>query len=169
MDKSELGNLPPLLPCWPRTQQHLLNCWYASQSEASRNSSQSSDRMRTSSLTLSGFLAILAGTFALPLSKENITFTLGGLGEITGVVGRTMVNPSSAPYSNTSIYKFRNIPYAKPFLRFQQVETSRLSNQPSNNAQICPFWFVVRLGHNTKHKSLNSAFLKSKNLKESAE
>ena len=66
---------------------------------------------------------LLGGTFALPLTKENITFTLAGLGDITGVVGRTMVEPKSAPYSNTSIYKFRNIPYAKPFLRFQQVVT----------------------------------------------
>ena len=48
---------------------------------------------------------------------------MAGLGDITGVVGRTMVEPKSAPYSNTSIYKFRNIPYAKPFLRFQQVVT----------------------------------------------
>ena len=71
---------------------------------------------------LLGILAFLASTSALPLSKENITFTLGGLGDITGVVGRTMVKPTSAPYSNTSIYKFRNIPYAKPFLRFQQVD-----------------------------------------------
>ena len=99
--------------------------------------------MRTNStppflLLLLGILVLLAGTSALPLSKENITFTLGGLGDITGVVGRTMVKPSSAPYSNTSIYKFRNIPYAKPFLRFQQVDTLRLSNQPFDGAQICP-------------------------------
>ena len=111
------------------------------QSKASfKNSSQSSVRMRTNStppfLLLLGILVLLAGTSALPLSKENITFTLGGLGDITGVVGRTMVKPISAPYSNTSIYKFRNIPYAKPFLRFQQVDNSRLSNQPSG---LSPF------------------------------
>jgi len=76
----------------------------------------------TSLFVLLGLLAFLAGTSALPLTRENVTFTLGGLGDITGVVGRTMVKPTSAPYSNTSIYKFRNIPYAKPFLRFQQVE-----------------------------------------------
>ena len=74
-------------------------------------------------LVLLGLGVLLGGTSALPLTKENITFTLAGLGDITGVVGRTMVEPKSAPYSNTTIYKFRNIPYAKPFLRFQQVVT----------------------------------------------
>lgn len=58
----------------------------------------------------------------LPLTKEEVTFPLGGLGDITGVVGRTMVHPTSAPFSNTSLYMFRNIPYAKPFLRFQQAD-----------------------------------------------
>ena len=89
----------------------------------------------TSLFVLLGLLAFLAGTSALPLTRENVTFTLGGLGDITGVVGRTMVKPTSAPYSNTSIYKFRNIPYAKPFLRFQQVHTS---NQPFDVAHIFP-------------------------------
>ena len=84
-------------------------------------------------LLLSLLAFLLVGTSALPLTKENITFTLGSLGDITGVVGRTMVKPTNAPYSNTSIYKFRNIPYAKPFLRFQQVA---ISNQPFDVAQI---------------------------------
>ena len=57
----------------------------------------------TSLLVLLGLLAFLAGTSALPLTKENITFTLGGLGDITGVVGRTMVKPTSAPYSNCNL------------------------------------------------------------------
>merc|ERR1719204_2027556 len=60
-------------------------------------------------LVLLGLGVLLGGTSALPLTKENITFTLAGLGDITGLVGRTMVEPKSAPYAN-------------PFLRFQQVE-----------------------------------------------
>jgi len=61
---------------------------------------------------------------------EEVTFTLGGLGDITGVVGSTFTY-ANAPHSNRPLYKFRNIPYSQPFERFRQ---SKLwdPNQPLN-------------------------------------
>jgi len=54
-------------------------------------------------------------------TNEQVTFTLGGLGEVTGNTVQTKTYPN-APHSNRPYYRFRNLPYAQPFQRFHQSQ-----------------------------------------------
>ena len=54
-----------------------------------------------------------SNSFSIP---KQVTFTLGGLGEITGDTVQTKTY-ANAPHSNRPYYRFRNVPYAQPFQR----------------------------------------------------
>jgi len=66
------------------------------------------------------------------LRKTPVDFTLGNLGDITGVESRTK-NYENAPFSDRTTYVFRGIPYAHPVINENRFKQSSLKTDPLTN------------------------------------
>merc|ERR1711962_1895087 len=75
-------------------------------------------------------------------TKEQVTFTLGSLGEITGDTVQTKIY-ENAPHNNRPYYRFRNIPYAQPFQRFFCL--NKVIVITSDDMKVCDLCFYLVL------------------------
>ena len=82
-----------------------------------------------------------------------MTFTLGGLGEITGDTVQTKTY-TDAPHSNRPYYRFRNVPYAQPFQRcryFWMTRSKLLAIVKLAMNKLSIFLYLMYLFHNLSY------------------
>ena len=81
----------------------------------------------TSSFSPTGTSTSKSTTTSGTNQKPEVSFTLGNLGDITGVESRTKVY-EEAEYSDRPIYVFRGIPYAHPVINENRFKQSQIYN-----------------------------------------
>merc|ERR1719187_2237413 len=77
-----------------------------------------------------GLLLLLLLLTPAVLARENVTFTLGDLGSVTGVTTQTKDYGPDAPYSGKIYYKFRNLYYAESVVGEKRFSQPVMRSQP---------------------------------------